>query len=89
MRWRRNYCDLRCLPLSKTIGGDANVDHSQFIVGDAVKSLGGYIPPSLPGFRHPCLPHHIFKTASFVTVVHIAYRCNCNQGLRKGVQEAH
>ena len=35
------------------------------------------------------LPYHIFKTASFVTVVHIAYRCNCNQGLRKRVQEAH
>ena len=38
---------------------------------------------------HENLPYHIFKTANFVTVEHIAYRCNYNQGLRKGVQEAH
>ena len=33
--------------------GNADVDHTQTIWGDAVKLLGGYIPPPLPGFRHP------------------------------------
>ena len=36
---------------SKTVGGDADVEHTQIIGGDTVKILGGYIPP---GFRHPC-----------------------------------
>ena len=49
----RNYCDLRYPPLSKTIGGDAHVAHSQIIGGDAIKLLGGYIPPSPPGFGTP------------------------------------
>ena len=39
----RNYCDLRCLPLSKTIGGDADVDHSQII--------GEIYSPIPTGFR--------------------------------------
>ena len=39
LRLRRNYCDLRCPPLRKTIGGDAHVAHSQIIGGDAVKLL--------------------------------------------------
>ena len=38
----------------KLLGGDADVDHTQTIVGDTVKLLGGYIPPSPPArFRHP------------------------------------
>ena len=45
LRLRRNYCDLRCPPLSKTIGGDADVVHSQII--------GGIYPPIPPEFRHP------------------------------------
>ena len=36
---------------SQMIAGDAHVDHTQFIGGDAVKLLGGYIPPIPPGFR--------------------------------------
>ena len=32
------------------IGGDADVDHSQTIGWDTAKLLGGYIPPSPPGF---------------------------------------
>ena len=35
---------------SQIIGRDANVDHSQIIMGDAVKLLGEYIPP---GFGTP------------------------------------
>ena len=31
-------------------GGDADVDHTQIIGGDRVKLLGGYVPPSPPGF---------------------------------------
>ena len=31
---------------SQIIGGDADVDHTQIIVGDTVKLLGGYILPS-------------------------------------------
>ena len=38
---------------SQIIGGDADVDRSQIIGGDAVKLLGGYIPPSPPGFGIP------------------------------------
>ena len=38
---------------SQIIGGDADVDHTQIIEGDAVKLLGGYIPPSPPGFGTP------------------------------------
>ena len=41
---------------SQTIGGDADVDHTQTIGRDTVKLFGGYIPP---GFRHPCLLHDI------------------------------
>ena len=47
---------LLCPPLSKTIGGNADVDHSQIFGGDAVKLLGGYIPPSPPGFGTPVYP---------------------------------
>ena len=36
---------------SQIIGGDADVDHTQTIGGDAVKLLGGYIPPM--GFGTP------------------------------------
>ena len=35
-------------------GGDADVDHTQIIGGDAVKLLGGVYRPPLPGFPHPC-----------------------------------
>ena len=38
---------------SQIMGGDADVDHTQTIGGDTIKSLGGYIPPSPPGFGHP------------------------------------
>ena len=38
---------------SQIIGGDADVDHTQIIGRDTVKLLGGYIPPSLPGFGTP------------------------------------
>ena len=38
---------------SQIIGGDADEDHTQIIGGDTVKLLGGYIPPSLPGFGTP------------------------------------
>ena len=31
---------------SQIIGGDADVDHSQIIEGDAVQIIGGYIPHS-------------------------------------------
>ena len=34
LRLRRNYCDLRCPLLSKTIGGDADVAYSQISGGD-------------------------------------------------------
>ena len=53
LRLRRNYSDLRCQPLSKTIRGDANVAHSQIIGGDAVKLLGDISPHSPPGFGTP------------------------------------
>ena len=43
---------------SQIIGGDANEDHTQIIVGDTVKLLGGYI---LLGFRHPCSQHPRLK----------------------------
>ena len=35
--------------------GDADVEHSQIIGGNAVKLLGGIYPPipPPPGFRHP------------------------------------
>ena len=36
------------------IGGNADVDHSQIIWGDAVKLLRGYISPIPPRVRHPC-----------------------------------
>ena len=39
----------------KLLGGDADVDHTQTIGGDAVNLLGGYIPIP-PGFRYPWLP---------------------------------
>ena len=42
---------------SQTIGGDADVDHTQIIGGDTVKLLGGYI---LPGFRHPWLQEYMY-----------------------------
>ena len=38
---------------SQIIGGNADVDHTQIIGGDTVKLLGGYIPPSPPGFGTP------------------------------------
>ena len=38
---------------SQIIGGDAGVDHTQTIGGNTVKLLGGYIPPSSPGFGTP------------------------------------
>ena len=37
----------------KLLRGDADVDHTQTIEGDAVKLLG-YLSPHPPGFRHPC-----------------------------------
>ena len=43
---------LRCTPESN-YWGDADVDHTQTIGGDTVKLLGGYIPPSPPGFGTP------------------------------------
>ena len=38
---------------SQTIGGEADVDHTQIIGGDAVKIFGGYIALSPPGFGTP------------------------------------
>ena len=38
---------------SQITGGDAEVDHTQIIGRDTVKLLGGYIPPSPPGFGTP------------------------------------
>ena len=38
---------------SQIIGGDADVDHTQTIVGDTVKLLGGIYPS--PGFSTPGL----------------------------------
>ena len=35
---------LRCTPI-QIIGGDADVNHSQTIVGDTAKLFWGYIPP--------------------------------------------
>ena len=35
------------------IGGDADEDHTQIVGGDTVKLLGGYVPPSPPGFSTP------------------------------------
>ena len=51
---------LSCRPQSN-YWGDADVEHSQIIGGDAVKLLGMYpsISP-LPGFRHP--RGQIYKT---------------------------
>ena len=43
---------LRCTPI-QIIEGDADVDHSQTIGGDAAKLLGGYIPPSPSCFGTP------------------------------------
>ena len=43
---------LRCTPESN-YWGDADVDHTLNIGGDTIKLLGGYIPPSLPGFGIP------------------------------------
>ena len=41
----------------KFLGGDADVDHSQILGGDAIKLLGWIYPPHPPpGFRHPLLP---------------------------------
>ena len=41
---------LTCRPEPNCWEGDADVDHSQIIGGDAVKLLGGIYPP---GFWHP------------------------------------
>ena len=35
---------------NQIIGGDGDEDHTQIVGGDTVKLLGGYIPPSPPGF---------------------------------------
>ena len=50
----KHHSAVRCRPKSNYLGWDADVDHSQTIGEDAVKLLGEYIPPILPGFRHPC-----------------------------------
>ena len=44
LRLRRNYCDWRCPPLSKTIRGDADVAHSQ-IIGGMQSNYWGDISP--------------------------------------------
>ena len=44
---------------SQIIGGDADVDHSQITGRDAVKLLGGYIPPS-PRTSAPLVVPHKF-----------------------------
>ena len=42
---------------SSNYWGDADVDHIQTIGGDTAKLLGGYIPPSPPGFGTPAHYH--------------------------------
>ena len=49
---------------SQTIGGYADVDHTQTIGGVTVKLLGGYI---LPGFRHPCIQCYVTYSLTKVT----------------------
>ena len=51
---------------SRIVGGHADVNHTQTIVGDTVKLLGGYVPPIPPGFRHPCIrdPYVMFEVKS-------------------------
>ena len=44
----------RCIPI-QIVAGDADVDHSQTIVGDAAKLLWGYIPPSPPLVSAPLM----------------------------------
>ena len=62
LRLRCNYCDWRCPPLSKTIGGNADVAHSQIIGGMQLNYRGIYPPHPPPRFRHPCSTAIFFQT---------------------------
>ena len=44
------------------------------VLGDFGKNVGQFINVAVGLLKN--LPYHIFKTVSFVTVVHLAYRCN-------------
>ena len=46
---------------SQIIGGEADVDHTQIIGGDAVKIFGGYIPPSPPPPPRPRISETLLK----------------------------